>query len=269
MPDLPDLDTTGVSFIAYWNAVSQGGIAEADMDAEDVLSDGNINSQTLYDNGVIVEYNLLGGYPEGGGNGGTREATMRVKNDGWFVAYIDRTEDFGIQTGQADTIRGPWDIMNAWTGTSTSTIVNNALERAINSLQGQLSASPTYQTSDVGLYNYEHPNADFASMFSAEGGPKTSAFLYTSATNVLWAVATGSAEQDFSSRFVYWDRGGADEILLGGGGNPVFGVVDLLDADAGGVTGNLIPNDSTEYSMFTESSFGDQACVLALWEDTS
>lgn len=190
MATLPDLDTSTTSFVAYWNALNHG---VNDINPDDVLTDNNVQSYTLYDNGVIVQY--------AGANG--RTFPVRVKEDGWFVAYIDRTEE--ANTGQNDSPpRGPWDVINGWTSyNSTGSITQNALERAINDLQASLGNSDniTYSTADVSLYNYEYTSATTVSMlgdaYSENGNDRTTThtarFSYTSSTTLEWAFSTGAA----------------------------------------------------------------------------
>jgi len=195
MASLPDLDTNNISFISYWNAIDSGGLA--DISPEEVLSDNNIQEYTLYDNGVEGTYRILTG----------RDVGFRVKNDGWFAVYIDRTERFKLNVGFSDTpapnselvdIRGPWDIANDWTITNDATtdVVQNALERAINSLQSQLSnsGSVNYDVPDVGLYNYEYPDATTLTNLTAAQRNIDLGFTYTSDTTRYWHIIafTGS-----------------------------------------------------------------------------
>lgn len=173
MANLPDLDTTSIGFIAYWNAIDQGGLSSVDPD--EVLSASSIDNYTLYDNGVEGVYTGATG----------RNLNFRVKTDGWFVAYFDRTADYTTNTTNLSNHRGPWDVANDWTS-GTSEIDTNTLERAINDLSSQLSSSPSYNKTDVGLYDYERPNVTTVTVLSATASDDTGSysfgFSYTSGT---------------------------------------------------------------------------------------
>lgn len=181
MPTLPDIDTNGVSYIAYWNAIDQGGAS--DIAPEETTSQANIVESTLYDNGIEATYqtNTAGG----------REVTIRVKSDGWFVAYMDRTKLYAVDEQDFIDIRGTWDIASDWAGGGAASIVNNSLERAINALYQELSNSGSinYNVSDVGLYNYNTPDATNISVASAgesqEDTTNSFGFVYTEETNRL------------------------------------------------------------------------------------
>ena len=189
MADLPDLDTGNISYVAYWNAIDDGGVNS--IDAEDALSDGNIQSYTLYDNGFECTYETFTG----------RNCTARVKSDGWFVAYFDRSGSYG-ESGNADNLRGYWDLANAWNSPGNSTLGNHTLERVINSLQANLSNSGavSYSSDDVALYNYAHPESTASTLGSIYHGTttlsKSGEFSYTSETTIHAAVAFGSYEAD-------------------------------------------------------------------------
>lgn len=255
MADLPDLDTTSAGFTAYWNAIDQGGVGT--IDPEEALSDGRINEYTLYDNGwEASSYTSQTG----------RVIKVRAKTDGWFVAYMDRTESFVTQEGNQSNVRGPWDIANNWTSAgNTPNYVSNTLSNAIQSLASQLSNwdSITFNHSDVGLYNFEYSSATGITGMSNGGGgyesnySRTSGVLYTSGTTVNWAAAFGSG----SGNIPNVDFEGGDVVTNGG----QYGALDLIAA-------GLIPNEATEYQMSTavNTSYKDSADVtggvLFIWE---
>ena len=269
MATLPDIDTSEVSFIAFWNAIDQGGIDTEDFDAEDVLSDSQIEDQTLYDNGVVVEWEPDMSLAQMDGD--PRLVRCRVKNDGWFVAYLDRTESFNHEVEDKAFVHGPWDIINDWTlDWDNDSIEENYLERAINSLQGELDASPAYASSEVGLYNYMHEDADFVTHLG-HAGPSNSnssvsetvGFLYTSNTTIHYAVAAVTSEGE-----VTWDPDGADEFHICDGF--ASSAIDVRDFEGT----NYIPNANEEYhvrfldttSHARQRTAGD---FLFLWEDSS
>lgn len=254
MADLPDLDTTPIGYLVYWNAMNHG---VGSIDPEDVLSDGNINSYTLYDNGVQID-----DYTSPNGD----SITARVKSDGWFVVWRDHSESFG--TNQSSPPRGHWDIWNDWSyadGGSLN-IDQNTLERPLNSLASQLGnfGSITYNTSDVGLYNYTFTDATTLTAMgyhSSNKGEQSHDLSYTSGVELKSAVIAGSAKGDtLADTYVRFEGLAVAEDLS----NDVYryGSIDLI---AEGV----IPNDSTTYSMTTNSggysSYNAKGAVNFLW----
>lgn len=261
MSTLPDLDPGGVSFLAYWNAIDQGGVSS--IEPAEVTSAGIVNETTLYDNGVTGTFSIS--------ETGTPEGRFRVKNDGWFVAYVDRsaTYDTQVQEPNIDAIRGPWDIINGWTNISESTapppgdLQNDNLERTINALYSQLpnAGSITYNVSDVGLYNYEYPDATTITHLSASTNDNVSAgFTYTSGTDRKWQAAVANI----------WgnnvDAGGSVSapsgltIVSAGTSEKYYGVIDVLAQ-------NEAPNAGQEYtfSLNTASFTAANHSNLIVW----
>lgn len=240
MSTLPDITTSGVGYIAYWNAINDGGVGS--ITASDALTDGNIQSYTLYDNGFTAQYTT----PNVG-----RTITVRVKQDGWFVAYMDRTNQF-VQNASTKP-NGYYDLVDNWTDNSNE--VNafpiNSLERSINSLQSNLSnsGSITYNSSDVGLYNYQYSSATTSTMFGTHRSTTvnfTSGLIYTSGTTVLYAAATGKGNNNIKF----------EGTVIQSNGNPSS--LDILSS-------GLIPNSQTEYNM-TSNTYGNIiGSVLTIW----
>lgn len=226
MSDLPDLDTSQVSYISYWNVIDDGGVSS--FDPSDVLTDGNIQEYTLYDNGIHIDRYSTG----------WREIQARVKSDGWFIAYLDRTND-----PENEEI-GPWEILDLSSNPDPSRL---ATETTIQSLQSNLSNSGnvTFNYSDVSLYNYEYPDAsNLTIFFKANFGPSESnEFSYTSGTTIKEAYAR------------------ADDGTMAIEGYELNNIRDLL-AD------NIIPNADTFYAVENTSGTydrGPDAYVMILW----
>lgn len=231
MADLPDLDTTSIEFIAYWNAIDQGGVDA--IEPEEVLTDGNISAYAIYDNGVEGTYNSTTG----------RTITFRVKNDGWFVTYFDRTENFDIDVTDQTTIRGPWDISNNWTDSGHDTITRNTLERAISSLQNQLpnSGDIGYNDADVGLYNYNRSTATTITLLSHRGSNDAS-FSYTSATDRIWHVIAAKARRKRGDDGHVEAPSGTRIVDSNNGNTTKYGAYDML--------ANVeTPEPATEYTI--------------------
>lgn len=244
MATLPDVDTDDISLLAYWNAIDQG---DADsIDPEDALDDGDIGEYTLYDNGWEGEYTLTTG----------REATARVKSDGWFVVYIDDTEDYGANEGDASNIRGPWDIANNWTSSSSaSSLGDNSFKQAIGSLQGELDNSDdiNFDGDDVGIYDYSvgattltllsaHDKADsFDSSIEKDYG-----FSYTGDTSIYRAVIVAATHSHSYADAEVHDM---DDDVVSAADDRV-GAVDIIDK---------IPESETEYTISVDANYSDTA----------
>lgn len=254
MADLPDLTTGDIGFCAYWNAIDQGEVGS--VDPEEALSDGRIEEYTLYDNGWEAEsYNSVTG----------RDIKVRAKTDGWFVAYMDRTEEFESNVGSPSDARGPWDLGNDWTDwNNNSDFVENTLADAINSVASELENwdSISFDYSDVGLYNFEYSDSAGITGMSTqeqdyEGFPdNTSGFVYTDGTTIDWAACAGSTNGS-SGTTVEFE---GSEVADGGSSH---GALDILDA-------GLIEDEGTEYQMtISGDEFEDTAYahgdVLLIW----
>jgi hypothetical protein len=276
MADLPDIDTSDVSFIAFFNAIDQGGVT--DIDPTEVTNHGNVQSYTLYDNGVEGVYTTVTG----------RDCAFRVKEDGWFAAWFNRYENFdNSENEDPDNVRGPWDLVNDWTDFNTADdITQNSLERCINALKNELSnsGSVTYSASDAGLYDYRNQSAAGITGLScyndstniATNGDHSYEYpglQYTSGTTVHWAagIASGEARHDDFDGY-----GGSIDIdfentnIIDADGDDydrdlaVWGGIDLISR-------GLIPDADTEYTgkvdaqFVEENAFGTLNCLL-VWE---
>lgn len=243
MAELPDINTANVSYIAYWNAIEDGGALE--IDPEEALSAGSLQSYTLYDNGWEGQYSI----------NGHREATVRMKTDGWTVAYLDRSNDY--TQNQSYATAGTWDVLHNWDDSyfqTQSELTNNALARAISSLRSNLSnsGSITFSLADVRLYDYEYPNTTTVTMLSAnyrdESGGSDHAFLYTSDTTLDKADAVAATGGNAASATF-------EGLTISGSNN--WGSADLLSQ-------GLIPNAETEYTYSIGDTNYDSVSVAVL-----
>lgn len=253
MADLPDLDTSEVSFIAYWNAIDQGGVSNIDPSEATSAT----NSYTLYDNGFEGEIDVHS----------YRSGKCRVKEDGWIIVWIDRTETFdqyrNVQAGD-DYPAGPWDFLGDITATSDPMDVGaqNSLERTVNNLRTELSNSGNmaYSSSDVGLYNYQHTGATTVTALSAnETSPGNDdevlttapSLQYTDDTDIKWATCLGLAYTPVASSTkdsrIAWEgtelahQGQYPESDGGDGEGREYGALDL-------VAGAYLDSANTTYS---------------------
>jgi hypothetical protein len=249
MATLPDIDTSDVSFIAYWNAIEDGG--EAEFDPEELLSHSRIIDYTLYDNGWQGSVDPINS---------TRPITVRAKTDGWVVGWLDRTRQ--PATLVSDPPRGPWDVINNWTvrGGSKS-LTDNTLAATLAELCTASDTLVAYPAnSDFALYNYETPDASYITNLqqgSVGSDPDTYAFAYSEDTT-LYDALLAVTSYDFHN--VYWN--GKDETLGSDGnphiaGDPTHGAVDLLAS-------SLIPDPGTQYHIYATGS--QQGNLVTMWE---
>jgi len=237
MSDLPDLDTSRISYLRYWNAIDQGGVSS--IDPEEVVSQSNVESYTLYDNGVTGYITL----PTG------RTAEFRVKNDGWFVVYLDRTRNFVQHASDPSNARGTWDIANNWTDSTSNEALSSggSLITRLNDLAQELSnyGSITYTAADVGLYNYEYTDATNLTLFSQidtgnSGKTVTTGFIRTSGTtrseHVMWCAGI---DLQYYSLYVTNDDSG----------NEWHGTSDTAYTTYDALAGGDFPNADYEYTV--------------------
>lgn len=236
MSDLPDLDTSQISFIAYWNAIDDGGVSS--IDPEDVIADGNINEYTLYDNGVHIDRYSIG----------PREIEARIKSDGWIIAYLDRTNNPATNTSPPPS--GPWDIISDWETRSVNS-GQNKLSRAIDGLQSEFTNASqiTFSYSDVGLYNYEYPDATATTILQTSGNYPSGSFSYTASTTIKDAYTTAYIDSELDREATF------EGVLVTKTGN--YGVVDLLEQ-------NLIASSGTTYNVDGRDG---QLAVILVWSE--
>lgn len=264
MATLPDLDTANISFIAYWNAIDSGGVGS--INPEEALAEPNITSYTLYDNGFEGQYDLSGITVAS-----TQTATVRIKQDGWIIAYFTPGESF-VQSTRTNIPSGSYDLINDWTDESANADgQNHTLSLIIDNLASQLTNYPsmTYDIEDVGLYNYEYPTATTVTILSEKIGNNsgsTVGFTYTTGTTRHYHVITGSGVAD-------WDNAG-DYFSIYYNGNEVaykendnrryVGTYDVL-------ANSTAPNPNTEYQTILDTNSGKSgmACksvCMVVWE---
>lgn len=255
MAELPDLDTTQVGFMAYWNAIDSGGVGS--IDAEEALTDGNITSYTLYDNGFTAEYGQTSGNTSSDGiDNNFRSLNVRVKNDGWIVAYIDPSLTLGVPaTGWfdfiVDTQRDVMDAARENNFTISPDILSQAVERLASNLSNY--GSMTFNYSDVGFYSYLFPDCtnifygSFAE-YNPDGGiTNYSGVSYTSGTDLDFALCIGGMNAGGSTKFEGVTVSSQDST----------GAIDLLAE-------GLIPDPDTEYQMRVSPNDGADGYGITL-----
>ena len=181
MANLPDLNTSEVSFIGYWNAIDQGGLVE--VNPSDVVSNDNIVEYTAYDNGVEGSFDVA-----------ESNINFRVKTDGWIIAWFDRQESLAIQETDKSNVYGPFDIIDGWK--NNRQINGDNRDTAIQSLFGELSNSQNgnLDTSNIGYYDFANETATATSILGNDISGIDSVshkFQYSDTTTVddFWFVA--------------------------------------------------------------------------------
>jgi len=179
MTTLPDLEPDQLGYIAFWNIIEQGGMPKSELDWSDVLSNGNVISHDLYDNGYEINYD----------DPAWETMTLRLKTDGWVIAYSEVGVDYDgtnaentSGSGQIDEDNPP-NILNNLTqwwkkATDTAhgsysdpdTLEINRFERAIATARNALSNGgvATYNSEDVGFYDFVH-NAEAHTILGRSG----------------------------------------------------------------------------------------------------
>lgn len=258
MSDLPDLDTDEISFIGFWNAIDDGGVDS--IEPEDCLDNDNLQEYTLYDNGWDGKYEF--DYHEGG----PREFDVRVKSDGWFIAYLDRTENYSIKD-ERPNINGPWDIIYDWTGSTNENLDRNVLTEIIDSLRSDQdnSGDMSFAHQDVGLYEYSREDYDGWALFASgydeeEAGSSITedvGFLHTGVeivSSVLVTSLHGVPGGDGGE--IVWDPDDT-EVELGSfsGGNYQASSLDTTESET-----DILDSD-TEYKTYYHVDYKGTAGV--------
>lgn len=152
---LPELDTSNIGLIAFWNHLDNGALEINPTDVENVLT-----SSKRYTNGIDGTYGF------GFANQPTLPVNVRVKDDGWLIAWLPQTQEEVSGVGGNTLVTGYQNFHNDWTATDAngdSDIMpsNPTLERVVKALHGALanSGGSTYNPGDVAFYDYGHPSA--------------------------------------------------------------------------------------------------------------
>jgi len=264
MANLPDLDTSEIGVIAFWNAHDHRANPNsgAVIDPTDVL--GVLSSYTLYDNGVdgAISY------------GPRADINVRVKNDGWIIAWIDRTNTYQLNAGyDSFTAKGYYDLAYDWKypyeeGKSSNPLTanTNTLIEVISHLFNQLSnkADFTFSKTDVGTYCYEF--TDISSITIAEQYTKEVADLYlrftvTAETTLRYLAAIGLLSLTAQNRTFYVKYSDGTSIVEHQYGvTPYlrYGSMDLVDK---------VPRDTQDYlRLFSEyEQLGIRAAIVGMW----
>jgi len=251
MSEFPDIDTSQVGFIGYWNAIDQGGLSS--VSPSEVTSARGIVSTESYDNGVQGDYEFRNG----------RVGRYRVKTDGWFVVWMDRTHDSPDGAGSNlddDHDLVYWNgILDASHGDYNSVgngadpdLQQNSLAYSIYELWNELSNSSgvNWSYGDVGLYNYEYSGSQATTFLFYSGTNKTASLTRQTGTDRYAHICSWQAASDDSdgSRSISFD--GSTLSSRGGFYGLDVGAHDLISLGLGN-------NDGTGYD--TSTNVGTQS----------
>ena len=270
MATLPDLDPTQIGVIAFWNAHDHrvDPALGATIDPTDVL--GVLKSYTLYDNGVdgLIDY------------GPAFDVNVRVKNDGWIIAWMDRT-NYYAQNVFVDTYRssgglthakfpykGYYHLMYPWTASTINELTSNTntLIEIIGYLYNQLSNAADFNfiKSDVGVYCYEFTDVNTITMASyvhAGGLTRYLKFLATSGTNLYYVVVAGITSTGVSGPTLYVRYSDGTDLAVNNSadvGGRRLGVLNIT---------NVIPRDSEDYVIIYSNNiyYDSGGYVISMW----
>lgn len=259
MANLPDINTANVGIIAFWNAEDHKTAGVADP----TDCTGVFTSYSVYDNGLDGYITL----------GSGRHFNCRVKNDGWCVAWIDRTNTFGHPTLEASAFgesgyKGYYDILWNWfqySANISSTLTTLSYIISLFEAALETSGDFTFATTDVGHYCYEFPDANVLTLLGhrlPSGSGNVTAYLqYTNGTIIYYnAIASTVYGMLSHAGKMYF----AGNTIASTSCDPQcvrYGTASILDE-------NWAPDPLTEYAVLGHAAaLGATAhgVILILW----
>jgi len=253
MANLPDINTANVGLIAFWNAEDHktAGV----VDPTDCT--GVFTNYSVYDNGIDGDISL----------GSGRLFNCRVKNDGWCVAWIDRTNTFGWPNKAAGDFgetaaKGYYDVLWDWVAHSASiSSTLTTLSYIISLFEAALETSGdfTFSAGDVGHYCYEHTNANVLTMLDihANNEIQTGQVQYTTGTTMYYAAITGRLYHHVDSVLDIITFAGNTLDTTAVGGNQLYSATDILAE-------GMMPDQLTYYSLFARY-YRTHSAILIIW----
>lgn len=203
---LPELDTSQISWIGYWNFLDNGGTSIDPLEAASAM-----NSYEEYTNGiqgvVTLGYNQVSPNPQIG---------ARVKDDGWIVAWMDRKTNEVNDAPAGTDVRGVHQYIYDWSsgGGNKDIDSNNALAQVIDNLKSSLSngSAASVNYGDVGVYNYMAEGATTMTLLTysrgaGDYGSGNMSITPGSGTTLHFGWITASSGGAYGSGApIYWAR---------------------------------------------------------------
>lgn len=149
MSELPDLDTTQIGAIAYWNAVDQGGLSEDQIDPIPLVDSELVAQFNRFDNGV---QGLLS-YPQP--NASDLTLNFRIKTDGWLLVWDNGNTNY---RAGPDSV-GHGSLVKGSMATSPEQFPTTLYSDAISTLNSGMYISGNFSHGEVGYYNYDIQSA--------------------------------------------------------------------------------------------------------------
>lgn len=211
---LPDLSTSNISWLGYWNFLDNGG---SSIDPLEVAS--ALNSYDEYSNGIEGVYEYTGF-----SNTENKLLNVRVKDDGWFVVWLPTGSDEAQPAARFSPLEvsGEYDIVDDWTNWNSMPDLNSTMHSiVIQNLYGNLSNSgeATFNHGDVGHHHYQHPDATTFTMLSLQSSNANTSHTFTTSANITiyWAWALAAVVNDeFSTAQTYFANNQESITLLDG-----------------------------------------------------
>jgi len=222
MATMPDLPTSDVGLVAYWNAIDNGAIS---IDPKDALSYFNLAQYKQYDNGIRGTATV--GYSERPNS----FFNFRVKSDGWVIVWISDTEDFyGTDYSGSEAKDNLIDFFDDWTSDSyNGDFIDNGSSLAIIAgLADELTGDPP-NPDNVDIYCYAYPNATNINVIKDQNAT----FSYTSGITRKYEALAG------------YDYNTSKLITPNGSAELADGNIFAVDSISSGLT----PDEGTSYEL--------------------
>jgi hypothetical protein len=195
---LPDLDTDTVGWISYWNHLDNG----AD-DIDPFAAESALTNPESYSNGVQGLYDWNG-----------ENWRVRVKSDGWIIAFLDAGEPVVKESAY-------------WSTNNLSPADSGAGARVILQIRDELpnTGASTFNVGDVARHNYEYGDATTIHTTAAKNGSNDgSPYWDVKATSdtTLYASSGGCGsdsawvEDDNENHLYDFSPGGTHDLIANG-----------------------------------------------------
>jgi len=254
---LPDISTDGISFIGYFNVLDHGA-----SDIDPTEAESGMVGYKEYSNGIegTVEVPQV--------DGPNRIISCRVKDDGWIIAWLDRSNEERDHTN--DIPQGTYDVMYDWTAAKTNGIgsgqyrpgvADTMMAKAVELLVSELSnsAAITVNRSDVGVHNYEYGGSatTYTVMSKLSTGGSDIHNVAVSAGAKLYDGWAAAYARDYN--VTLWQGTGQQHEL-----------VDQNNADCGVRNivgrGEIQPGDTMPVRVWGDNQYvGAQCSIYFLW----